>query len=90
MVPPDVAVLRAELSLQISQAMLRYLSPREERVVRLRFGLGSSERTTHEQIGMYLGVVQGRARQLEQRAFKKLRKAAPHLRAHLFDDGVFA
>jgi RNA polymerase primary sigma factor len=52
---------------------LRALSPREEKVLRLRYGLGESSDHTLEQIGKDLDVTRERIRQIEARAIKKLR-----------------
>lgn len=52
---------------------LKMLSPREEQVLRLRYGLGGQEIKTLEEIGQMLGVSRERVRQIEQKGLRKLR-----------------
>jgi len=58
------------------------LTPREQLIVRLRYGLGGEEEHTLEQIGQSLGLSRERVRQLEARALKKLRETQPAQRLH--------
>ncbi|MCP5056562.1 MAG: sigma-70 family RNA polymerase sigma factor [bacterium] len=58
------------------------LSHREQLILRLRYGLGSEEEHTLEQIGQNLGLSRERVRQLEARALKKLRDTTPAQRLH--------
>jgi RNA polymerase primary sigma factor len=58
------------------------LTPREQLILRLRYGLGSEEEHTLEQIGQSLGLSRERVRQLEARALKKLRETQPAQRLH--------
>ena len=58
------------------------LTPREQLILRLRYGLGSEEEHTLEQIGQTLGLSRERVRQLEARALKKLRETQPAQRLH--------
>ena len=51
-------------------------------VLRMRYGLSGEEEHTLEQIGQSLGLSRERVRQLEARALKKLREAAPAQRLH--------
>ncbi len=57
--------------------LIGMLTPREQLILRLRYGLGSEEEHTLEQIGQYLGLSRERVRQLEARALKRLRETAP-------------
>ena len=52
---------------------LKKLSPREEKVLRLRYGLGGEEVKTLEEIGNMFGVSRERVRQIEQKGLRKLR-----------------
>jgi RNA polymerase primary sigma factor len=52
---------------------LGVLNRREQRIIRLRFGLGQSTDHTLEEVGQELGVTRERVRQLEARALKKLK-----------------
>lgn len=69
---------------EVLEAVLATLTPREERVLRQRFGLDGDERTL-EQVGDALGVGRERARQIEQKALRKLRhpSRADHLKPFL-------
>jgi RNA polymerase primary sigma factor len=53
--------------------ILSTLSPREERVVRMRFGLGERQDHTLEEVGQVFEVTRERIRQIEAKALKKLR-----------------
>jgi len=65
----DLAMLRERLA-----EALGALDPREERVLRLRFGFGDGRARTLEEVGGELGVTRERARQIEGRALRKLRR----------------
>jgi RNA polymerase primary sigma factor len=53
--------------------IFRTLTPKEEKVIRMRFGIGCSRNHTLEEIGRYLAITRERVRQIEKRALKKLR-----------------
>lgn len=53
--------------------ILSTLSPREERVVRMRFGLGEKHDHTLEEVGQTFDVTRERIRQIEAKALRKLR-----------------
>jgi RNA polymerase primary sigma factor len=63
---------RIEITRQVARA-LGSLSPREEAVIRLRFGIGQGEPMTLEEVGRTLGVTRERIRQIEAKALMKLR-----------------
>jgi RNA polymerase sigma factor (sigma-70 family) len=67
-------LLAEDLSSQVGQALGR-LNPREQEIVRLRFGIGSDESQTLEAIGQRLGLTRERIRQLEGQALRKLRRS---------------
>jgi RNA polymerase primary sigma factor len=50
------------------------LSPREQTILKLRFGLGGNDEKTLEQVGEQFGVTRERIRQIQDEALKKLRK----------------
>ena len=52
------------------------LTPREERILRMRFGIGGSDEHTLEEVGEIFGVTRERIRQIESRALAKLRDPA--------------
>jgi RNA polymerase primary sigma factor len=64
-------LLNIELRMDIEKALL-LLSPREEKVIRLRFGLNDAPMTRKE-IGEVLGVSGPRIAQIEHKAIRKLR-----------------
>jgi RNA polymerase primary sigma factor len=71
-VPPDAHVHRGELTNQLER-ILSTLTPREQTVIRLRFGIGYDEASTLEQVGQSLSVTRERIRQIEAKALKKLK-----------------
>lgn len=57
----------------IIDEILSTLSPREEKVLRMRFGIGEKYDHTLEEVGQDFGVTRERIRQIEQKALRKLR-----------------
>lgn len=53
--------------------MLATLPPREERCIRRRFGIGDTEPSTYDEIGVDLWVTGGRVMQLTERAIRRLK-----------------
>jgi len=72
-ISPADSLLAEEVHDETS-AFLRTLIPREEQVLRLRFGLGCNREYTLEEIGRDLDVTRERVRQIELRALRKLRR----------------
>jgi RNA polymerase primary sigma factor len=62
---------------------LSHLNPRMRRVLALRFGLDGETPQTLEEVGVGLGITRERVRQLESRALRELRTAAPDLELYL-------
>jgi RNA polymerase primary sigma factor len=56
-----------------TQEVLNSLSPREAKVVRMRFGIGMSSEHTLEEVGKEFEVTRERIRQIESKALRKLR-----------------
>ena len=77
--PIEVAPLR-ELSEKL-RAALKVLTPREEKVIRQRFGINYEGGRTLEEIGATLGITKEGVRQIEKRALKKLKTVRS--RSHL-------
>jgi RNA polymerase primary sigma factor len=71
-VPPDAHVNRTELTRELDR-ILSTLTPREQTVIRLRFGIGEDQARTLEQVGQQLSVTRERIRQIEAKALKKLK-----------------
>jgi RNA polymerase primary sigma factor len=79
---PDAATAKVLRSRELAGA-LRRLNPRMRRVLALRFGLDGETPQTLEQVGIGLGITRERVRQLESRALRELRNAAPDLQLYL-------
>jgi len=69
--PADAAAF--ELLKEQLEDVLDTLSAREEKVLRLRFGLDDGRSRTLEEVGQYFGVTRERIRQIEAKALRKLR-----------------
>jgi len=69
---PMETMLEKDLSDQ-TRKVLSTLDPREEKVVRMRFGIGEDRVYTLEEIGEYFDVTRERIRQIEAKALRKLR-----------------
>jgi RNA polymerase primary sigma factor len=71
-VPPGEAVIVKNLVEQV-QKVLSTLTPREERVLRMRFGIGERYDHTLEEVGQDFSVTRERIRQIEAKSLRKLR-----------------
>ncbi|MEE1193183.1 MAG: sigma-70 family RNA polymerase sigma factor [Phascolarctobacterium sp.] len=71
-ISPEAAAAQSMLREHIEEA-LRELSPKEQDVLRLRFGLNDGRERTLDEIGKQFGVTRERIRQIEAKALKKLR-----------------
>jgi len=71
-VSPLEAVIKGNLSDQTAK-VLATLTPREERVLRMRFGIGEKSDHTLEEVGQAFAVTRERIRQIEAKALRKLR-----------------
>jgi RNA polymerase primary sigma factor len=81
---PVDAVIDSNVRDETAQ-ILKTLSPKEEKVIRLRFGIGCEREHTLEEIGQQFDVTRERIRQIEAKALRQLRspERARHLRALL-------
>ena len=75
---PDAATAERLRGAELADALL-CLPPRMQRVLVLRYGLEDAVPRTLEQVGAALGITRERVRQLEARALRELRAAAPAL-----------
>ncbi|RPI27284.1 MAG: RNA polymerase sigma factor RpoD [Acidobacteria bacterium] len=71
-VSPAEAVINLNLKEQTA-AVLQTLTPREEQVIRMRFGIGDGSEHTLEEVGQRFSVTRERIRQIEAKALRKLR-----------------
>ena len=71
-ISPLEAVIKGNLSDQTAK-VLATLTPREERVLRMRFGIGEKSDHTLEEVGQDFAVTRERIRQIEAKALRKLR-----------------
>ena len=71
-ISPEAAAAQAMLRQHIEEA-LSELNPKEQEVLRLRFGLNDGRERTLDEIGKKFGVTRERIRQIEAKALKKLR-----------------
>ncbi len=71
-VSPDESTNRQILKENIHD-MLQYLSPREKKIIKMRFGLGDGVGHTLEEVGREFGVTRERIRQIEAKVLQKLR-----------------
>lgn len=71
-IPPIDAAIQSNLR-DITSRALASLTPREERIVRMRFGIGIASDHTLEQVGQQFSVTRERIRQIEAKALRKLK-----------------
>ena len=86
-----VSPAKAAISLNLKEqtdSVLKTLTPREEKVIKMRFGVGDGSEHTLEEVGQNFAVTRERIRQIEAKALRKLRhpSRSRKLRAFLQDD----
>ena len=86
-VSPSEAVISVNLKEYTSQ-VLRTLTPREERVIKMRFGLEDGSEHTLEEVGQSFQVTRERIRQIEAKALRKLRHPSRSRKLKAFVDSV--
>src|ERR1035437_874240 len=86
-VSPADAVINLNLREQAA-SVLRTLTPREERVIKMRFGLEDGSEHTLEEVGQSFAVTRERIRQIEAKALRKLRHPSRSRKLRAFMDGV--
>jgi RNA polymerase primary sigma factor len=84
-VSPSDAVISVNLKEYTSQ-VLRTLTPREERVIKMRFGLEDGSEHTLEEVGQSFQVTRERIRQIEAKALRKLRHPSRSRKLRAFVD----
>jgi RNA polymerase primary sigma factor len=71
-IQPIDAAIQSELR-EITTRVLASITPREERVLRMRFGIGMNKEHTLEEVGQQFSVTRERIRQIEAKALRKLK-----------------
>jgi RNA polymerase primary sigma factor len=82
-ISPSEAVVRRDLAEQ-TRKVLATLTPREEKVLRMRFGIGEKADHTLEEVGQDFEVTRERIRQIEAKALRKLRHPSRSKRLKTF------
>jgi RNA polymerase primary sigma factor len=85
-VSPAEAVININLKDQ-TEALLKTLTPREEKVIKMRFGLGDGSEHTLEEVGQNFAVTRERIRQIEAKALRKLRHPSRSRKLKAFLEG---
>jgi RNA polymerase primary sigma factor len=85
-VSPSDAVINLNLKEQ-TESVLKTLTPREERVIKLRFGVGDGSEHTLEEVGQSFAVTRERIRQIEAKALRKLRHPSRSRKLRAFLEG---
>ena len=69
-----------------TQTTLRTLTPREEKILKMRFGVGGGSEHTLEEVGKTFTVTRERIRQIESKALRKLRHPSRSKDLRVFTD----
>jgi RNA polymerase primary sigma factor len=85
-VSPVEAMIDVNLREQ-TEALLKTLTPREERVIKMRFGIGEGNEHTLEEVGQNFAVTRERIRQIEAKALRKLRHPSRSRKLKAFLEG---
>ncbi len=86
-VSPSDAVINLNLKEQTS-SVLKTLTPREEKVIKMRFGLDDGSEHTLEEVGQSFAVTRERIRQIEAKALRKLRHPSRSRKLRAFLEGT--
>jgi RNA polymerase primary sigma factor len=85
-ISPSDAVINLNLKEQ-TDSVLKTLTPREERVIKMRFGVGDGSEHTLEEVGQNFAVTRERIRQIEAKALRKLRHPSRSRKLRAFLEG---
>ena len=87
-VSPSDAAIHLNLKEHLA-SVLKTLTPREERIIKMRFGLEDGNELTLEQVGQSFAVTRERIRQIEAKALRKLRHHSRSRRFRIFLQSAF-
>ena len=88
-VSPSEAAINLNLKEQMA-SMLKTLTTREERIIKMRFGLDDGNEHTLEEVGQTFAVTRERIRQIEAKALRKLRHPSRSRRFRIFLEGTWS
>jgi len=83
----EVKIIEQDVKSSLSEIFSKYLTPREEKVLRMRFGIGLDTDHTYEEVGLEFCVSRERVRQIEQRALRKMQH--PNIKQKLLTTGFY-
>ena len=83
----ELKYIETEVKEKISEVLAIRLSPREEKVVRMRFGIGTETEHTLTEIGQQFGISHSRTGQILAKAIRKLKH--PSVACHLINTGFY-
>ena len=83
----EVRLIEQDIQLNLNEIFSKYLSPREEKVLRMRYGIGLNTDHTLEEVGLQFSVTGERIKQIEAKALRKLRR--PKIISKLIKTGFY-
>ena len=86
-VSPSEAMIALDVREQ-TEAVLKNLTPREEQIIKLRFGMGDGSEQTLEEVGRAFALTRERIRQVEAKALRKLRHPLRGKRLRVLVEGL--
>ena len=84
--PLELGMMEQDVTKVLNKIFHKFLTPREERVIRMRFGIGTWSDSTLAEVGLQFEVTQERIRHIEQNAMKKL--SSPEVIDELRNAGI--
>ena len=84
--PLELGMMEQDVTKVLNKIFHKFLTPREERVIRMRFGIGTWSDSTLAEVGLQFEVTQERIRHIEQNAMKKL--SSPEVINELRNAGI--